>query len=591
MRDTTRPAWLLDLPERAILYRDAALVVVDKPAGVPCQSPDASQPEDVPSLLIRRLARDLGVPETEVYLGTHQRLDQDTSGVLLYSLDRQVNTALAEQFQTRAIDKHYVAAVSGKPPRPGSVLEHWLVPGGSGTMRVGRADEPGAKRARTRVLAVETCGQRSLLTLAIDTGRTHQIRVQLAAVGCAVAGDDTYGGAPALRLLLHSQLLGFVHPVTGEALQISAAVPLELRAWLNAGAQPVRIFDDPALLRRGLELAAARRVSLLRSYEAGTTTVFRWLNGAADGFDDVYLDVYDRWLSLRVDGDERSSDEQALIAALRDLGFQGAYVKRHPRQANELVDPNAEDLAPRTPVFGSAAPDSFLVHERAVPLEVQLTSGLRTGLFLDQRDNRALVASLASERPGELRVLNLFGYTGSFSVMALAAGATCVTVDVSRAALTWAERNVARVGASDRHRVIAEDAFVALRSMQTRGEQFDCVILDPPSYSTTKHGRFRVVKDYPELCAATLRLVAPGGVLIACVNHHGVSYATLRRFVQKAAGAAGCGLDSLREQPAQRDFPVVRGAAPAMKSIIVRVSQRIGMRSASAGTSPRKWSR
>lgn len=576
--NTERPHGLLDLPEHAVVYRDAALLAVAKPAGVPCQSPDVSQPEDLPSLLVRRLARERGVPEAEVYLGTHQRLDQDTSGVLLYSLDPAVNAALAEQFRERTVRKCYLAAVSGNPPRAGTVLEDWLVPAPGGTMRVGHAKQPGAKLARTRVLEVETQGGRSLLTLAIDTGRTHQIRVQLAAIGCPVAGDHTYGGAPALRLLLHSRCLELRHPVSGEPLQLTAALPCELSQWLEHG--PGALFADPQLLRRTLELAAARRVGLLRPYETGATTAFRWVHGAADGLPDVFIDVYDRWLVVRVDGDDRAADERALLSCLETFGFEGAYVKRHPRQANEVVDPDDDQLAPRLPMFGQPAPESFVVYERAVPYEVRLGSGLRTGLFLDQRDNRALVADLAKGK----RVLNLFGYTGSFSVAALAAGATAaLTVDVSRTALSWAQRNVARVAAEERHRIWADDAFVALRTLHARGESFECVVLDPPSYSTTKHGRFRVVKDYPELCAAALRLVAPGGTLIACVNHHGVSYATLRRFVQQAAQTAGCGLQSVREQATQRDFPAEKTAEPAMKSLLVQVATGVGMHSASAG--------
>jgi 23S rRNA (cytosine1962-C5)-methyltransferase len=585
-----RPFWLFDLPTQALLYQDAAVVVVDKPAGVPSQSPSADQPEDVPSLIMRRLARERHVPEASVYLGTHQRLDRDTSGVLLYSLDPTVNAALAEQFAGRSVDKRYLAAVSGKPPHVGSVLEHWLVPAGRGTMRVGHAHEPGAKLARTRIVAVQTHGPRSLISLAIDTGRTHQVRVQLAAIGCPVAGDPLYGGQRALRLLLHSHELSFAHPTTGERLRFEAPVPLELQRWL---AEPLAdLAADPALLQRTLELAAARRVGFLRAYEGGDTTAFRWVNGRADGLDDIYIDVYDRFLVVRVDGDGREAQEAAVLAAAASCGFGGAYIKRHPRQANDIVDPRHEQFAPREPAWGAAAPEPLVVHERGVPLEVCLSEGLRTGLYLDQRDNRALLWQLAADKS----VLNLFGYTGSFSTVALVAGATRVrTVDLSRSALAWANRNVARVGAAARHDTMAEDAFVALRAMHARGELFDCVVLDPPSYSSSKRGRFRVLKDYTALCAAALRVLAPGGALIACVNHHGVSQAQLRRFIQTAARDAGCTLESLRDQTPARDFPVLPEDEPAMKSAIARLAKghvarraRPRMHSASAGMKPNR---
>jgi 23S rRNA (cytosine1962-C5)-methyltransferase len=579
-----RPAGWLDLPADAVLFQDDMLVVVNKPAGVPCQAPDTTQPEDLVSLIKRRIARASGCAEETLYLGTHQRLDQETSGVIVYSLDKAANASLAEQFQGRSVQKLYLAAVSGKPPRPGTLLEAQLVPAADGRMRVARASEPGAKLARTRVLDVEQRGQRSLLTLAIETGRTHQIRVQLAAAGCPIVGDALYGGAPGLRLMLHALRISLQHPTRAEPLVLEAPVPYELRAWLEGKDSPQHVLTDPRLLQRCIALAAGRRLSLLRAYERGETTAFRLLHGDADGLPDIYIDVYDRWLVVRVDSeqaDDRSAAERALLHALQGAGFAGAYLKRHPRQANQLVDPKGAQFAPSTPVFGEAAPNLLLVHERGIPYEVQLGEGLRTGLFLDQRDNRALVQELARDK----RVLNLFGYTGSFSVAALAAGARlAVTVDVSRAALAWADRNAARIGAADRHRSLPQDAFLALRSLEVKEDPFDLAVLDPPSYSTSKQGRFRVVKDYPALCVATLRVLAPGATLIACVNHHGLSRADLRRFIQAAGRDAGVTFESIRNLPEQRDFPVSGSGEPAMKSLIVRLSTRHGMHGASVTT-------
>jgi 23S rRNA (cytosine1962-C5)-methyltransferase len=380
-----------------------------------------------------------------------------------------------------------------------------------------------------------------------------------------------------MRLMLHALRIVLQHPQTGAPLTLEAPLPYELRAWLTGDDAPLA---DPLLLRRCIALAASRRLSLLRAYERGETTAFRLLHGDADGLADVYIDVYDRWLVLRVDSDDgqdRSADERALLQVLEPSGFAGAYIKRHPRQANQLVDPKSAQFAPSTPVFGEAAPSPLIVHERGIPYEVQLGEGLRTGLFLDQRDNRALVQELARNK----RVLNLFGYTGSFAVAALAGGASfAVTVDVSRAALAWADRNAARVGAAERHRSLPQDAFVALRSLPAKEQPFDLAVLDPPSYSTSKHGRFRVVKDYPALCAATLRALGPGAILIACVNHHGLSRADLRSFVQAAGREAGVSFESVRNLPEQRDFPVLGGGEPAMKSLIVRLSSRPGTRSA-----------
>jgi 23S rRNA (cytosine1962-C5)-methyltransferase len=523
--------------------------------------------------------------DEEVYLGTHQRLDRDTSGAILYSLAEAANPSLAEQFAGRAIEKHYLAAVSGDPPAAGTLLSHALIPDGS-RMRVAAPGEPGAKAARSRILSVRRAGARSLIRLAIETGRTHQVRVQLAAIGCPVAGDLLYGGAPALRLLLHAESLGLEHPTERRRLEVQSSPPFELDDWLEHGWRSA--LEHPQLLERALELARWKRADLLCAHAAGETTAYRLVNDAADGVPGFSAEVFDRQLVLRTDADavpseaaapELAAPERRLIEQLFPLGFEGVYLKRHPKQASRLVDLTDANVASRTPVRGSAAPNPLIVHEAGVPFEVQLGEGLRTGIFLDQRDNRQRLRQLASGK----RVLNLFGYTGSLSVAALLGGATSVTtVDLSRAALSWAERNVARIGRSERHEVIADDAFVALRRLAQRGRQFDVIIVDPPSFSTSKRGRFRAAQDYDQLCELSLRVLADAGMLLACINHRGVSRNALRRFVHTAARSAGFEPPSLRDLPTGIDFPAEYGCEPEMKSVLAEFGSRCGLRSHSA---------
>jgi 23S rRNA (cytosine1962-C5)-methyltransferase len=552
------------------LYEDADVLVVDKPAHMVCQAVDRERPlDDLPGAIKHWLAARRGVTPDVVYLGIHQRLDQQTSGAILFTLQKSSNPAIAAQFAERAIEKTYLAAVSGKPPAPGTLLAHWLAPGERGSMRVSTQSDPQAKEARTRVLGVRSVHGRSLLTLALETGRTHQVRVQLAAAGCPVAGDARYGGAPALRLLLHAQALAFARPSDGERIALSSPPPLEFEDWLQHGARSA--LSDPDLLQRALELAVQRRWTLARAQQAGDTDAYRLLNGAADGIPGFAVDVYDRWLVLRVDGDEETPEERALLAQLSRLGCLGVYAKRHPKQANRLVDPKGGQVASLLPAWGEPAPAELIVHERGVPFEVRLADGLRTGMFLDQRDNRARLRGLAAGK----RVLNLFGYTGSFSVAALLGGATAVTtVDVSRTALAWAERNVARVGRSERHRSIADDAFNVLSGMAQRGERFDLIVLDPPSYSTTKRGRFRALTDYAELCAHAIQVLTEPGTLLACINHEGVSVSALRRFVHDAARAQGRSLQNLRDLPSGDDFPSAFREEPSMKSLLAELGPR-----------------
>lgn len=551
-----------DFDPRWVVYEDDDLIVVDKPAHVPSQAAEAAHDDDVVSRLRRFLAQRDGIGRGDVYLGTHQRLDRETSGLVLFTRRREANAGIAEQFEQRTIVKTYVAAVTDRATLRGErVLEHALERGPGGKMRV---VPRGGQLARTRVQVTERRAERALVELGCDTGRTHQLRVQLAHVGAPIAGDALYGGAPALRLLLHAAQLELRHPIGGNALRLVAKAPLEIARWLEHGREDAA--SDDALFARALELALQRRYRLGRARHAPeATTAFRLLHREADGTPEIALDVYGEHAVLHLFAEDAALEARALDA-IDALAFAGVYVKRHPRQKNELADARDDRYAPAVAVRGASAPDPLVIHEHGVPFEVRLGDGLRTGLFLDQRDNRRRVRELAAGK----RVLNLFAYTGGFSVAALAGGAAEATcVDASASALAWGKRNVARIAASGQHRSYQDDVFDVLARLARRGERFELVIVDPPSYATTRGRRFRVLRDYAQLCEACVRVLAPGGQIVACINHGDALQARLRADVARAVRAAGRSVAQLRDLRTQLDFPAALGAESASKSVLL----------------------
>jgi 23S rRNA (cytosine1962-C5)-methyltransferase len=550
-----RPEW--------VVYEDDDLIVVDKPAGVPSQAAQQAHDDDLVVRLRRWLAARRGCAPEDVYLGVHQRLDRDTSGLVLFTLRREANAAIAQQFQARSVEKTYVAASAGRAPRGDVVLEDALARGEGGRMQVVARAQRGAKLARTRVSVRQRHGERMLLELGCDTGRTHQLRVQLAHAHAPIAGDRLYGDARALRLLLHAERLALRSPA-GRPLALRAPAPPEIDDWLRHGAHDAAA--EPELLARALSLAIESRYRLGRARAAAEpTTAFRLFHRAADGAAELAVDVYDEFLVAHLFGPEIESREAELLDALAALGPAGVYVKRHPRQKNELVEPRDARYAPVEPLRGHAAADELVIHEHGLPFGVRLGDGLRTGLFLDQRDNRARVRALAAGK----RVLNLFAYTSGFSVAALAGGAAeAVCVDASASALAWGRRNVERIGAQARHRAWHHDAFEALAELARKRERFDLIVLDPPSYSKTRGRRFVLRNDYAALCESCLRVLEPSGMLLACVNHHGTSQAKLRRDVRAAAHAARRALAQLKDYPTQLDFPAEPGAEPHSKSVL-----------------------
>ncbi len=249
--DTTRPplarAVAEDIPLR-ILYEDDHLVAVDKPAGMTVHAGAGVERGTLVNALLGRFGRLSGVGG-ELRPGIVHRLDRLTSGVLLVAKTDAAHQELARQFASRQVNKLYVALVHGLVPgkiRPGAGRPVIL-----DDCRWTRLEMPirRDRRRRTRMTARSSQGRPavtdfrvlrqwpgfSLLEVRIWTGRTHQIRAHLAAIGHPVVGDTLYG-APAEprlgRLFLHARQIGFRHPATGEEMTIEAPVPEELERRL-----------------------------------------------------------------------------------------------------------------------------------------------------------------------------------------------------------------------------------------------------------------------------------------------------------------------------------------------------------------------
>lgn len=276
------------------------------------------------------------------------------------------------------------------------------------------------------------------------------------------------------------------------------------------------------------------------------------------------VDAYGGFAVLAVLDDEAIAQERALGEALLGLGFRGVHLKRRPKVASRAsADPDR--VAPRAPLVGEAAPDPSIVTENGVRLRVRLAHGLSTGLFLDHRENRARVAEISSGA----RVLNLFAYTCAFSVAAALGGAARVTsVDVSADALSWGEENFRENGLDPAaHRFKKEDARTALARAAVRGDRWDVVILDPPSFASKRDAEHDIAKDLGPLLEAVARVLAPGGVALVSTNHRKTPLRALRGAVRAAFPSA-----SVESPPLPPDFPMTEGDEPFVKTVIARRS-------------------
>jgi len=323
----------------------------------------------------------------------------------------------------------------------------------------------------------------------------------------------------------------------------------------------VRIISDAAgtdpdtVVAQRIAAALARRQAFIDRRE---TDAFRWIHGEADGLPGIHVDVYGDAASIRCDGEGARAFYRELPAQLRDtaaaagLPLRTVVERRRARGGSALAEGERTSV-----VLGDAPGGARVVRENGLLFGVDLLRGQKGGLFLDQRDNRALVRTLAAGR----RVLNLFAYTGGFSIYAAAGGARAtVTVDAAAPAIAAARDNFERnhlLHATGEARFVSGDAFAFLEQAARARERFDLVISDPPSFAPSRRAVAAGLRAYRRLHRLCAAVTAPGGTLCAasCSSH--VDRKAFLATVQEGAREAGRRFQLHELRGAGPDHPVV----------------------------------
>lgn len=202
-----------------ILYKDHQIFAVNKPPGI------AVQPDKTGDTALQKLA--------EAYckqpLHLAHRLDRPVSGVVIFAKTKSAMTALTEQFRSRSVEKTYLAVVQNLPAKPEGSLVHFLRKNEAKNISIVASEsDANTERAELRYRLLGSSERYHLLKIQLITGRHHQIRAQLAAIGCPVKGDVKYGFRRSNRdrsIHLHAWKLAFDHPVSGERISLEAKAP------------------------------------------------------------------------------------------------------------------------------------------------------------------------------------------------------------------------------------------------------------------------------------------------------------------------------------------------------------------------------
>jgi 23S rRNA pseudouridine1911/1915/1917 synthase len=217
-----------------IVWRDESLLVVDKPAGLVVHPARGHREGTLSQLLADGGAGGVGGGDPD-RAGIVHRLDRDTSGLLVVARGEEAHRLLQAALRKRLIEREYLALVEGRPPSRTGTIEAPIGrhPRIRTRMAVGGV---GSREARTHFTLERSLGRVSLLRLRLDTGRTHQIRVHLQAIGHPVCGDPEYGTPGMLgleRQFLHATRLAFPHPLTGAPVEVHSPLPSDLREALE----------------------------------------------------------------------------------------------------------------------------------------------------------------------------------------------------------------------------------------------------------------------------------------------------------------------------------------------------------------------
>jgi 23S rRNA (cytosine1962-C5)-methyltransferase len=543
-----------------VIFEDEHLLAVNKPAGWNTHAPSPFAGEGIYDWLRHREPR-WGA------LAILQRLDKETSGVIVFGKTPLANKSLTEQFMRREVRKKYLFLTDRAVPKKEFTAKSTL-------LRIGEkyASRPGGEAAETRFqpapdIELKTRNSKLKAVLAEPlTGRTHQIRVHAAENGFPILGDTLYGGTVATRVFLHAAEIEFLHPAKGAPVKLSAPPDFDV---------------NPRLVLRSAII------------EPDACNALRLVHGASDGWPGWFVDKLGNFLLSQSEEPPTALQNEELSRLAKISESRGVYHKilsRHVRQSKTA------EAAPQH-VFGEAAPERFQILENGLRYEMSFAEGYSVGLFLDQRDNRRRFLTghicadfrlpIFNNRLSEIdpstetqfgnrkaEILNVFAYTCGFSICAAKAGARTTSLDLSKKYLEWGKRNFALNGLDPAaHDFIYGDAFDWLRRLAKKSRAFDAIVLDPPTFSKSKEtGIFRVERDFGELVSAALPVLKPDGILFTSTN---AADWPPEKFLGCAASAVRLAKRNIVKQhyvPQPPDFPVSRAEPAYLKTAWCQVA-------------------
>ena len=303
--------------------------------------------------------------------------------------------------------------------------------------------------------------------------------------------------------------------------------PLGVALWSPRSEISLRLLDNDsdATIDDGWWLRAIHRAIQRRAPLEGETNAFRLVHGEGDLLPSLIVDRYDRWLVVQLMSAGLERYRAEIVRALTELLRPEGILAR-----NDVSLRVKEGLATDVELLAGTVPDEVEVQEHGVRYLAAPWRGQKTGAFLDQRENRALVGRVARGR-----ALDCFSYHGSFALHLARRAASVIALDASAHALTRAEENFRRNGLTNGS-FVETNAFEYLKARDRERDRFDTIVLDPPAFAKTRAALPGALRGYKEINLRAMRLLSPGGLLFtASCSFHLTKSLFLDMLVEAAA--------------------------------------------------------
>ena len=314
---------------------------------------------------------------------------------------------------------------------------------------------------------------------------------------------------------------------------------------------------DRAWWRRSILEAASRRASI-----AANTNAYRLVNSEGDLLPSIIVDRYDDVLVLQTLSQGSESIKQLLVEVLVDEFAPRAVIER-----NDVQVRRHEGLELIASTLHGEAPGELEILQGGIRFLVAPPSGQKTGSFLDQRENRIAARAVAHGR-----ALDCFTFSGAFALHLAGVCDSVLGIDISAEAIQTARRN-AELNHATNVEFREANVFDALREMETAGERFDTIILDPPAFAKNRASVKPAARGYKEINLRAIKLLSSGGILVTCTCSYHMSEEMFLGIIAEAANDAHRRLQLVEKRTQASDHPILLGVPETyyLKCVVARV--------------------